>query len=362
LKVSAELAAGIANVLDGCIGIAAGQSLLVVAEPEDQTFYRGELGRQVASAAQARGLDATLIVESVPTGPEHFPPHVLDKIAAADHTLFFSRLGSQTRFLQLPGPGTKTVSYVLDAESLAAPFGRLPYAFVAELHDLVVERIAAARSYHLTCPNGSDLRMALEPSDTGKPAELTPFAVRNFPVMIFPPISSARASGRIALTLALLSTSIHQYDDPIVRLDSPLLLDIEEGKITRFGGEPTQAAHAEAHFDRVAALFGADARALNSWHTGINPTTFFAGRAVDDLSRWGSVAFGSPSYTHFHIVGSDPGEICGSIFNATIRFDDEILWDCGRFVFLDRPEIAQLLEKHGLSRDVLSAQQSIGVE
>ncbi|KKC35928.1 hypothetical protein WH87_15310 [Devosia epidermidihirudinis] len=360
--MSAELAAGIANVLDGCIGIVAGQSLLVVAEPEDQTFYRGALGRHVVDAAQARGLDAKLIIEPVPIGPEHFPAHVLEQIAASDHTLFFSRLGSQARFLKLPGPGTKTVSYVLDAESLAAPFGSLPYAFVAELHDLVVQRIGAARSYHLTCPNGSDLRMALEPADTGKPAELTPFAVRNFPVMIFPPISSARANGRLALTLALLSTSIHQYDDPIVPLDSPLLLDIADGKITQFGGEPVQAARAEAHFDRVAALFDADARALNSWHTGINPATFFAGRAIDDLGRWGSVAFGSPSYTHFHIVGSDPGEICGSLFNATIRFDDEILWDRGRFVFLERPEVADLLAKHGLARDALAIQQSIGVE
>lgn len=360
--MNADFAAGIANVLDGCIGIDAGQSLLVVAEPEDQTFYRGNLGQHVVDAARARGLDATLVIESVPTGPEHFPKHVLDKIAATDHTLFFSRLGSQARFLKLPGPGTKTASYVLDAESLSAPFGSFPYAFVAELHDLVVERIAAARSYHLTCPNGSDLRMQLEPSDAGQPAELTPFTVRNFPVMIFPPISSARASGRIALTLALLSTSIHHYDDPILPLDSPLLLEIEAGKIIRFGGEPVQAARAEAHFDRVAALFGADPRALNSWHTGINPTTFFAGRAIDDLGRWGSVAFGSPSYTHFHIVGSDPGEICGSLFNATIRFDDEILWDHGRFVFLDRPEVGRLLDKHGISRDALSVQQSIGVE
>lgn len=360
--VTTGIAAGIDNVLDGCIGVVGGQSLLVVAEPEGETYYRGDLGRQVVEAARARGIAATLLVEPVSSGPEHYPQRVLDAVAQADHTLFFSRLGSQARFVKLPGPGSKTVSYVLDAESLAAPFGRLPYRFVVELHDLVVARIGAARSYHLTCPNGSDLRMALEPADRGPSAALTPFSVRNFPVMIYPPISSARSSGRIALTLALLSTSIHHYDDPILPLDSPLLLEVEDGRIVAFGGEAAQAARAEAHFDRVAALFGADARSLNSWHTGINPTTFFAGRAVDDLSRWGSVAFGSPSYTHFHMVGSDPGEICGSLFDATIRFDDEVLWERGRFAFLEHPDVARLIARYDLPPDILSLQRSIGVE
>ncbi len=186
-----------------------------------------------------------------------------------------------------------------------APFGSLPYRFVAELHDLVVARIGRARSYRLTCGNGSDLTMALEPSDVGVPAALTPFKVRNFPVMIFPPISAARAEGRVALGLAILSTSIHDYPDPVAAAHLAALLDIVDGRIVSFGGDPAQAERVSRHFDRVARLFGADPRAFNSWHTGINPTTFFRGRALDDLDRWGDVAFGSPSYTHFHMVGQD---------------------------------------------------------
>lgn len=361
-QAPAGLDKGISNILDNCIGIAPGASLLVVAEPEANAYYRGNLGLAVADAARARGIAATLVVADVSDGPEHYPANVLAAIGASDHTLFFSRLGSQARFIDLPGPGTKTVAYILDAESLAAPFGSLPYGFVAELHDLLVARIGRARSYRLTCPNGSDLTMALEPTDVGTPQALTPFKVRNFPVMIFPPISAARARGRVALTLAIISTSIHDYADPVLPLDTPLLLEIEDGKITQFGGDPVQAERVAAHFERVAGLFGADPRAFNSWHTGINPTTFFRGRALDDLERWGDVAFGSPSYTHFHMVGADPGEICGSLFNATIRFDDEILWDRGRFAFLDRPEVQALAARHGVSTALFSTQQPIGVE
>ena len=227
------------------------------------------------------------------------------------------------------------------------------------LHDLVVRRIERARSYRLTCPNGTDLSMALDPADVGQPAALTPFTVRNFPIMIFPPISSARANGRVVLTLALIPTSIHYYADAALPLESPLVLDIEYGRIAGFSGP--QAGAAERHFDRVAGLFGVDARVVNSWHTGINPATFFAGLAIDDLSRWGSVAFGSPRYTHFHMVGADPGEICGSLFDATIAFDDEVLWEAGRPTFLGRPEFAALIARYGLSSEALSEQQPIGV-
>lgn len=353
---------GIRNILENCIGVRRSESLLIVAEPEANGHYRGNLGAAVSNAARARGIATTLIVADVSDGPEHYPANVLAAIGASDHTLFFSRLGSRARFIDLPGPGTKTVAYTLDAESLAAPFGSLPYRFVAELHDLVVARIGRARSYRLTCANGSDLTMALEPSDVGIPPALTPFKVRNFPVMIFPPISAARAEGRVALGLAILSTSIHDYPDPVLPLSSPLVLDIADGRIVAFGGDEAQAERASRHFERVAGLFGADPRAFNSWHTGINPTTFFRGRALDDLERWGDVAFGSPSYTHFHMVGQDPGEICGSLFNATIRFDDEVLWDRGRFAFLDHPDVQALAERHGVSSDLFAAQQPIGVE
>jgi len=356
-----SLITGIDNLLMNCAGVRAGERLLLIVEPNGNDYYRDDLGGRVAERARALGLRLEVIAEPVADGPEHFPKAVLAALEKADHSIFLSRLGSQARFLELPGKGTKIATYTLDAQSLGSPFGTLPYAFVQALHDLVVARIAAARSYAIRCANGTDLRMTIDEAAIADVPVLSPFKIKNFPVMIFPPVSSTRMSGRLALTLALLPTSIHYYDDPVLQLASPLVLDIEDGRITRFGGDPDQARRAKAHFDRVGDLVGGDARSVNSWHTGINPATFFAGRAVDDLSRWGSVAFGSPRYTHFHMVGSDPGDICGSLFDATISFDDEVLWDNGHFVFLDRPEIRALIAKHGLPDTVFARLQPIGV-
>ena len=45
-----HLAAGVDNLLSNCAGVSAGQSLLVVVEPDD-SFYRDYVGQRLASFA-----------------------------------------------------------------------------------------------------------------------------------------------------------------------------------------------------------------------------------------------------------------------------------------------------------------------
>ena len=349
--------ASLSNLLDNCLGLGRGQSLLIVAEP-DTSFYRGNLAAIVAQAAEARGATVTIRRELPVAGPEDFPRDLRDDIARSDHTIFFARLGSTARFVRLPGKGSKVVSYTLDEATFFSLFAALPYGFVQDLHDAIVARITAARHYRLVCPNGTDLSADLPQGTSGK---VVPFAVKNFPLMIVPPITAATASGRLALTLALLPTSTHVYDDSILPLSSPLVLEIKRGQIIGFGGEPEQARRAEAQFNRVGALFDADPRQVGSWHTGINPGTFFAVPALSDLQRWGNAAFGSPRYTHFHMVGSDPGDICGSLFDATILFDGEPIWQDGRLAFLDSAEGQELVARHGVNPAQVAVIQPIGI-
>jgi hypothetical protein len=355
-----HLAASVNNLLSNCAGVSAGQSLLVVVEPDD-SFYKDSVGQRFASFALQRGLCVTVVAEPLVAGPEKFPLNLLARIAQADHTVFFSRLGTQARFLNFPGHGTKIVAYTLDAASLASPFASLPYAFLQAVHDRLVKKISASSSYRITCAKGTDLRAELQPGSASQAAVLTPFTVRNFPLMIVPPISAQSLTGTLALSLAILSTSTHDYPDPTLPLDSPLLLQIKQGRISRFDGEPGQAARARQHFLRVAEEGKGDPYSVNSWHTGFNPGTHFAGRAQDDLSRWGNVAFGSPRYTHFHMVGSDPGEVCGSLFDATISFDGEVLWRDGRLAWLRSAEAEGLARHHGVPLALLDMSPSIGI-
>jgi hypothetical protein len=119
---------------------------------------------------------------------------------------------------------------------------------------------------------------------------------------------------------------------------------IENSTIVDFEGDTKEIEKVKQQFERAAKITGGEAYALNSWHTGINPYTFFDGDPYADLELWGTVTYGSPRYTHIHAAGNDPGDISIQLFDASISFDDELFWDRGKFVFLDRPEVQALLD------------------
>ena len=128
-----------------------------------------------------------------------------------------------------------------------------------------------------------------------------------------------------------------------------------------FSGPPNLVNKLEAQLKRAASITGGDPYKINSWHTGINPNTFFMGDPYEDLERWGTVAYGSPRYTHMHAAGIDPGDLAFHIMDATITFDNQILWDEGRFVFLDRPEVQALMNPEQQALLNSSVLNSIGL-
>lgn len=356
------IAEGARNLLIGCAGVRPGEGLLIVAEPAGTGHYEDRVVHAVAAEGRRIGASVTLIEEEVPVGPEALPIALAEAIGAADHTVFLSRIGDQHRFGGLPGSGTKSISYALDGDALGASFGRTPYALFQEVHDLVTQRFLDGRRYTIRCPLGTDAGADLP--DAGKDARasrVADFDVRNFPVMIVPAISAKGLSGKLAFSHAFTATAIHIYDDPVVPLASTITATVDNGRIAGFAGDDGLVERVDAHFRRVGGLFDADPYSVDSWHTGINATTYFPAPALPNIHRWGSVSFGSPRYTHFHLCGASPGDISGQIFDATILIDGEPIWSEGRLVLLDERERERLTRKYGVSRDVLDSRLDIGV-
>lgn len=357
-----DAAQGALNLLSSCAGVREGERVLIIAEPPGSGHYDDGLAPIVAREAKRLGASVEVLVAPVPQGPEALPAELARSIESADHTVFLHRIGDQLRFAVLPGAGTKSMSYALDVDFLASTFGRTPYALFQEVHDLVTQRLLDARRYRITCPLGTDVAMDLPPPRAGTRAtRVADFGVRNFPVMIIPAVSATGLDGRLVFSQAFTSTYIHVYDDAIVPLADPVEVRVENGRITAFEGDEERGAWFVRHFERVGRLFGGDPFVVNSWHAGINATTHFRAPALSDIDRWSSIAFGSPRYTHFHLCGPAPGDICGQLFDTTIRFDDEIIWDGGSLVWLDDAERERLAGKYGVDRGILDARLDIGV-
>src|SRR5205807_4393661 len=172
-------------------------------------------------AHHARELGARVEIMSVPPGggPEDAPVAMMEAIKAAAHTIFLNRIGDQLRFAPLLGAGSKTMSYALDMDFLGSDFAVTPYEVWESIQTRLVAQLDAAQSYSIRCPRGTDLSMSLDGSRVGQ-GRTAGFSVKNFPVMIVPPIPADRLSGKLVVSQALTSTYVHAYDDNILRLGS----------------------------------------------------------------------------------------------------------------------------------------------
>ena len=340
--------AGARNLLHNCIKARCGDTLLIVGEEYGNNYYDDEVALVIAREAQAMGITAEILRAPLATGPEAVPQIVLTMMQDFHHTVFLSRLGDQIRFTDLHIPCTKTMCYVLDVNYLGSEFARTPWGLYKRIHDRLLQVMLAAKRYRITCPLGTDLvgEIPQHYEASCDHDALTDFTVNVFPVMIYPPLNCLNVCGQLVLERFLMSTSIYRFENSVMTLAQPLIAHLDNSRIVRFQGDAQLMKQVEQHYQRIGALSTGDAFAIHSWHTGIYPKTFYVADPYANLQRWGDLAFASPRYTHFHTCGSAPGHIASATFDATIAFDDELFWDQGRFVFLDRPEIQALLDDY----------------
>jgi len=354
-----DFRSGVRNLLFNCAGAREGDRILTVGEAGQSTFFEPELAVDFAREANGLGFRASHVLAKPVASAAQFPDEVAQLMAEADVTVFFSRLGDQVRFFPTPGHGTKVMTYTLTRSQLASSMGTTDFNATERVLDRLLEVIAGASRYRICKSDGTDLVSDLQMS--GESSDMVPFTLKLFPTMIFPPIQFRNLNGILMVDHFTLSSSTRAYDDSVLMMTSPVRLSIRDGLITEFDGESAMIEALQTLCKRAAEITGGEPFRLNSWHAGINPFTFFDGNPYDDLERWGTVAYGSPRYTHIHAAGHDPGDVAFQLFDASIAFDDEWIWKDGRFVFLDRPNIREMLDKMGQSHITSDILFDIGI-
>ncbi|MDE0307574.1 MAG: hypothetical protein OXI87_22235 [Albidovulum sp.] len=354
-----SLQEGARNLLCNCAGGKAGDTVLIVGESGPDPYYEPRLVDEVCKAASGLNMKPICILAEPPESATDFPASVAEAMQDADITVFFSRIGDRVRFVSSPGGGTKVMSYALTKEYLASAFGTTNYCVTEVLHERLLETISSASGYRIRSEGGTDLTAELHIGESR--SDLIPFALKLFPTMIFPPIGFRNLNGTLTIDYFTLSSSTRSYEDSVLMVSSPIRARIENNVMTAFDGDNAMVEAFAAQCERAARITGGDPFRLNSWHTGINPNTFYDRDPYADLERWGTVAYGSPRYTHIHAAGKDPGDLAIQLFDASICFDDERIWNDGSFVFLDRPDNRALLKKSGQSQLVSDINLDIGI-
>lgn len=330
---------GARNLLSNCARVRPGERVLLVGESGPAPFFDARLCDDLAQVCAGLGIDAQVLLAEPVSDASRFPAAVSEAMQTADVTVFLSRLGDQVRFLESPGAGRKVMCYTLTREHMASSFAGVDYRLMRRLHDHLLDKLTGAAAFSFEAANGTSLTATSSPARE----RITEFSLELFPVMIFPPLNFAGLNGQLVLEHFLLSTSTRAYADSALLLDTPVTARIEDTRMVDFDGAPGLVMRLRQQLERAASITGGDPYRLNSWHTGINPYTFFDGDPFQDLERWGTVAYGSPRYTHIHACGNDPGDISIQLFDASIALDGETLWHRGRFSFLDSAEVQALL-------------------
>ncbi len=360
-QIQDDARAGALNILRNCAGVEAGDRVLIIGEQGERAFFEPEVCDVVADVARDIGADAKVVLAPQTSGPHDFPAGLAAAMQQADHTIFFARIGDQVRFSSLASRCSKTMCYTHDNGYLGDAFAQVDYRLFEDVLERLMTEIAAASACRIVCPAGTRLEGPMTDTTGTGEAVAAQFTVKLFPVMIFPPLTCAGLSGRLPLGRWLTSTSTTAYDDSLTRIDGPVEAIIDNGRISSFEGDSDLVGRIDRHFHTVAARSGGDPYCCNSWHTGIYPRTYYRGDPLANIEKWGDLAYGSPRYTHFHLCGDGPGDICISVFDATISFDGTAFWDNGRFVFLDRPDIRALLDRYPGSRNAFDMRWDIGI-
>ena len=206
-----------------------------------------------------------------------------------------------------------------------------------------------ARSWHVSCADGTDLRGTIPENAAGKKAPATgqTFSTVSFPIGIFKPLPTGDASGTIALRW--LATSGVHFDGPSsLSLNGPVLAAVENGRFTDFDGDSKEVDTVTGFLQEAGRVRGKDGYLMNGWHAGINAQVRPNRALTEGVDKWLFIGHQSPRVVHFHVVGTEPpGEYSAACLDPTITFDDEVMWRDGRLVFAEKAEVRDAIAPYG---------------
>jgi leucyl aminopeptidase (aminopeptidase T) len=274
-----HLDTAVRTVVRDCLGVSSGERVLVVCDPSTEG-----LAVQICRAAEALGADAsTMSMAPTERDGQEPPPEVAEAMAAANvviaptaksisHTQARRRASAAgVRIATLPGV----------TEDLLARVMAVDLQQVGRLGGVLARKLSAASEAHITCPNGSDLRLSLE----GRTARvddgrlLAPGSFGNLPCgeAYIAPLED-RGDGRLVVDGSIAG---------IGTLDEPVVLTVEAGRLTAASG-----AQGEQLLEALTEHGGETVAELG---VGTNGRARASGNVLEDEKILGSlhVAFGS---------------------------------------------------------------------
>src|SRR5437588_5606757 len=310
-----DLDRAVDTVIAGCLGVAPGEDVLVVVDPETRDL--GDALRDRAAAARADAVIA-LMDEREANGSEP-PAPVAAALAAADvfiaptaKSLSHTRARKAASDAGARGATMPGVTTDMLARVMAVDFAALRARSAA-----VARALSDAEEAHLTCPLGSDLRLDLRGRDgISDDGDLSaPGAFGNLPCgegFIAP----AGGEGTVvASSLAAIGLA-----------DEPARLTVDDGRLAAAEGP-----EGERLLEALRA-HGDDGVNLAELGVGTNDRATLTGNILEDEKILGTahVAFGASAGIGGTV--SVPVHLDVVVLEPTLRVGDSVVLEAGRYL------------------------------
>ncbi len=314
--VSADLHRAVATVVERCLGVAAGEEVLVVADPD-----RADLGRALHEAVLAAGGDGALVVVAPDARRGTEPPRsVAAALGRADAylapclpSISHTRARKAATEAGVRGATLPGVTEDLLGRLMSADFDTL-----TKRSQAVAALLSDAPEAHLTCPRGTDLRLDLTGrtgiSDHG---DLTaPGAFGNLPC----------GEGFVAPLHGEGTLVASSVPGPGVVRDEPVTLTVRDGRLVDGAGR-----HATAYLEQLDA-HGPAGRNLAELGVGTNEHATLTGNILEDEKILGTahVAFGASAAIGGTVAV--PVHLDVVVLEPTVTVGGTTVVDAGRFV------------------------------
>lgn len=334
--------AGIKNCIEDCGAVKRGHNVYVVSE-------EGAADKAVADAlaesAKDHGAQVNVVWGAkIPKDrSDDIPVDVLNAYAHAD--VLFSHYPSLKREALHPHfPGekrTRVPNRARTVDLMATKWAAFPYSVQRATATTIDNLSVPGKSWRITSPNGTDVRGAFGSRDsTVAQAYFVEDeggrARRNFPGGVHSPVVAVAAEGVIVADHIAAFGSMNKTN--------PLTLELKEGRVVSIKGGDEEG--------RMLAALNKSDGFIDSWHAGVNPMTVVPYARTSNPVEWYSYSHCSPMIVHFH-VGRSHAPIDVACFHQSITIDGGKVYDGGRLMLWDDPDIEQAIKASQMPSDML---------
>jgi hypothetical protein len=362
-------AIAIADLLDECARIAAGQEVLIVAYTDGlsggDNLVDEEAIEWIRAGVRDRGAHATILWADEQVIPHEwrFPPVIKSAMAASDVMinntldLSFEDLIEFKRFIW-DEKKLMVRNFATTSSLLCTAWAQTPQRLVSEIRYQAAAMIEAGAHFLLTDPNGTHLEGTVLPAYHPDHPWFTTYAVRReeagyyrpWPEWMHPPINVSGATGVFVFDRMLSWWSRYLGISPF--FDKPIRLAVENNRILAIeGGEEAGALRRFLAF--LERRTGNRADNFDALHFGVHPNASVSEEDCPSILYRRLIEHAHTSNIHVHIGGPELTQdypywahITGDVRHATFKIGNAVIHQDGHLTVLGHPAVKKIAAEY----------------